>query len=404
MVIILGKLISLMGNSIFDIAIIWYVLSKYGNESGSMLGFIMVMVVLPTVILGSLMGSIIDRYNKKTIMIVSDTFSGIIVLVTVILIKNNLLSNNELLVSIGILSATSSMVRITVNSIIPDMFMDKELYDANAANQFIERGTSLLGYAFGGGLIALIGVENAILFNGISFIICALSALLISLPKKTLVKRTYNKQNIVADFKEIAEFLKLEHTLIRIEIIFTLVNFLLDPVINIAVPYVLKNIFNMNSTSFGFILAALPLGFCIGAIYFAQKPHFLRNKYVLFNSILGINSMFLLFSIPIILSQYFITIKWVSYYFIGCLLITGVFSAAINISASVIIQEKVPDKLRGKFMGITSSLSAGLLPLGGIIVGGLISKTNYSMIFLLSIIMIYSILLIIPKRRYSYEN
>jgi MFS transporter, DHA3 family, macrolide efflux protein len=402
MLIISGKLISLMGNSIFEIAIIWYVLSVYKKESGVMLGLIMVMAALPTVILGSLAGLIIDRYNKRVIMLASDILSGIVVLIVVVLIKKHILNNTELLFSIGLLSVTSSMVRITVNSIIPDMFTDKELYDANGANQFIERGTSLLGYALGGGIIALIGVENAILFNGVSFMICALFSFFIRLPKHILVKDTLKKLNLIEDFKEVWSFLKLEGTLIRIVTIFTIVNFLLDPALNIAVPYVLKNIFNINSTYFGLIIAALPLGFCMGAIYFSKKPDFLRSKYVLYNSILGINTMFAIFSVPIVLSSYSHSFFWVPYYFMGALLISGIFSAAINISASVAIQRMVPDNIRGKFMGITSSLSAGLLPLGGIIVGTLIGKIHYSIIFLFTIISIYSMLVIIPKRKYSY--
>lgn len=402
--IITGKLISLMGNSIFEIAVIWYVLSKYGKGSGTMLALTMLMAVLPTVILGSFAGSIIDRYNKKYIMIFSDLIAGIAVFLVFFLMKNNSLTSFVILSATGILSVTSSTVRIAVSSMIPEMFKGKEHYDANGANQFVERGTSLLGFALGGGLIAIVGVENAILLNGISFIVCAFLEMFLKLKNNPSTKTNENKSSIIKDFDDVKVFLKSNGALLRVVFVFTVVNFLLDPLLNIVMPFVLKNIFNVSSTNFGLIIASLPLGFCVGAIYFSKKPDFLLSKFVLSNSILGINITMVILSLPIILSVYFAGNKLIILYFILCLFCSGIFSAAINISATTVMQRRVPDNIRGKFMGITSSLSAGLIPLGSIIAGVLIGVISPSIIYVFSIIAIFLVLIIIPRGSYSFEN
>lgn len=404
LIIITGKLISLMGNAIFEIALIWYVLSRYEKTSGTILALIMLMAVLPTVILGSLAGSMVDRYNKKYIMIFSDLIGGGAVFVVYVLMGLGKLNILEILIATGVLSVTSSTVRIVVSSIIPDLFKDKELYDANGTNQFIERGTSLLGYALGGGLIAILGVKNAILLDGVSFMVCAFLEMFLLLPKRPTERIKEGKNNIIKDLWEVKLFLVENKTLLRVVLVFTGINFLLDPLLNIAMPYVLKNIYNVSSTNFGLIIASLPLGFCIGALYFSKRPKFLLNKYVLFNSILGINILITFLAIPIALSLHFVNKNLIVYYFMLCLSLSGIFSAAINISASVVMQREVPDDIRGKFMGITSSLSAGLMPLGCLIVGALVGVVNTSLIYGFSIVAIFIIIIVVPKNSYSYES
>lgn len=398
-----GKLISLMGNSIFDIAVIWYVLSRYGKSSGTMLGLIMVMAILPTVLLGSAAGFFIDRYNKKYIMLISDFVSGIVVIAILLLVKNKMMNSFELLGATGILAIASSTVRITVNSMIPEMFDSNMLYSANSVNQFIERGTALLGYGVGGALIAVMGVEGAILFNAITFFICFIFELFIVLPVKKERGQDMIRISLREDFNEVMGFIRSNVRILIIEIVFTVVNFFWDPLFNIATPYVMKNVFKITSTDFGLLEAAAPLGFCLGAIFFSKRPGFLKNKYVLFNSILGANILFTLFSVPIVFSGHFINNRPAIYYLIFVTVLVGIFSAALNISASVVIQTMVPDNIRGKFLGLSSSISAGLVPLGGIIVGALIVKINFSIIFIVSLAIVYLLIIIVPKSRYSYE-
>lgn len=445
--IISGKLVSLMGNSIFDIAVIWYVLSKYGKASGTMLALVMLMAILPTVLLGSISGSMVDRYNRKYIMILCDLIAAVTVFVVVLLMNNGMMSSFVILCATGILSITSSTVRIAVNSMIPEMFKDVELYHANGLNQFVERGTALLGYALGGGLIALVGVQTAILLNGVSFAICAVLEMFLKIDKNmasidnveegeneneseseckcgsigksesksintsTITNKnisrikeinTNTKSSLIMDFKEVKIFLKSNGTLLRVVLLFTFVNFLLDPLLNIVMPYVLKNNFHVDSANFGLIIAALPLGFCIGAIYFSKKPGYLQNEFVLFRSILGINATMLILLIPMLFNHYFTNSKLVVGYFIGCLFVSGIFSSAINISASTQIQKNVPASIRGKFMGITSSFSAGLVPLGSLIAGAIVGIINPTFIYGFSILAIFTVIIVVPKQSYSF--
>jgi hypothetical protein len=68
------------------------------------------------------------------------------------------------------------------------------------------------------------------------------------------------------------------------------------------------------------------------------------------------------------------------------------------------MQKNVPDNIRGKFMGITSSLSSGRLPLGSLIAGALIGLISPSIIYIFSIIAIFVVIIVIPKRSYSFES
>lgn len=400
--IISGKFVSLLGNAIYDVGLMWYFLTEYGEKSGVMLAWTMVLGILPPVLLGVFIGSVIDRFNKKNIMIISDLISGFAILIITILMHFNILNNIFLLMATGLISLTASFVNISVNSIIPELFASENLYTVNSVNQFVERGTLIAGFSLGGALVGLFGVEKIFLFNAFSFIASAVSGVFIVYNKRA-GQLGMNTLNFANDFKGTAKFIKENKNLFRITLLFSIVNFLWDPLLSIALPYVLKNSFIITAAQFGIIEAALPAGFCIGAVYFSRRKTFLENKYVLFYSILGVNCLLTLFSIPILFSDIFTGREFTICVFVILLVLTGILSASINISTSVTIQTCVPDGMLGKYWAFSRSISAGLVPVGASIIGMFIGKVPSSVFFIFSVSTVYIAIILLPKDSYAAQ-
>jgi len=244
LLIISGKLISLMGNSIHRIGLMWYILSKYGDDSGKMLALIMISSILPTALLGGILGSLADRYNKKKILVFSDLLSGLLVFLLVFLLSKGLISAYILIGVTTILSLSSSLVAISVNSMIPEILDSEALYKANSSSQLIDRLTILFGLSIGGILVSFLGIYKVFFLNGISFTLSAFTEIFITYtPKKLSNSQSDVKEasNIVDDLKYIVSYLQENKFLMKFILNFTLVNFFWDPILNIVFPFELTN-------------------------------------------------------------------------------------------------------------------------------------------------------------------
>lgn len=403
LLVVSGKFVSLLGSSIYYIGLIWYVLSSYGETSGRMVSWIFILGILPTVFLGGVLGAAADRYNKKRIIVISDMISGVVMLGLTGLMGKDTLYAWYLLTATVILSITTTLVAVSVNSIIPEILKREHLQSASAGTLLIDRATGLLGFAFGGIFIAAFGVRMVFLFNGVSFIVSALLEMLIRYsPPEGVQRSSVSAGELVGDIKEVLGFLASNRNFAGFVFVFTFVNFLWDPVLNITVPYVMKTELNITSGQFGFLEAALPLGFCAGALVFSRYEKIIRRKDTFYYSIMGINVCLTLFAAPLIFTAVYAGRPGcLVYYLDAMLIISGVFSAALNIKSSVTIQELIPDSVRGKVWGLTISLSRGLIPLGGGIVGYFIGRIPSYVFLLVSVAGVYALLLVWPRAYFA---
>lgn len=75
-ILYLGQGVSILASSIIQMAFIWYIIDQ--TKSATALSFATMVGFLPQVIIGYFAGTIVDRFKKKSIMIISDAFIGLI--------------------------------------------------------------------------------------------------------------------------------------------------------------------------------------------------------------------------------------------------------------------------------------------------------------------------------------
>jgi len=244
-----------------------------------------------------------------------------------------------------------------------------------------------------------LGTEAVFLLNGISYLVAAY--LESCMNYKADNRECRSDATFLTELREVFEFVGKNRNLLRMTLVFTVVNFFWDPVLAIALPYTLKNQFSVSPIQFGLIETALPAGFCLGALYFSKKRSLLEDRHILYYSIIGANVLFTVFSLPIIFGEeHQATIGLVVFFFL-VLTVIGVCSAALNISVSLAIQSCVPGLLLGKYLGFSRSLSTGLVPVGAGIVGASLGRVSTEQLFIAAFMAVYIILIILPKDSYA---
>ena len=174
-----GQLISIIGDWVLFIALPFYVYDMTGSALAT--GMMFAAQLLPSLLLGSVAGVFVDRWDRKRVMIASDVLRGLVLLLLLVV-----RSPEQLWVVYLVAIAQSTLGQFFVpakNAIIPNLVDENELIGANSLNAVSDSVTRLIGPSLGGVLMAWLGLTSVVLVDSASFFISALMIALIALPE-----------------------------------------------------------------------------------------------------------------------------------------------------------------------------------------------------------------------------
>ncbi|MFD2169562.1 MFS transporter [Tumebacillus lipolyticus] len=175
--LLFGLLFSRLGNNIYLLALPWLAYDLTG--SSVQMGTVFAFETLPYILLLPLGGVIIDRSDRRKIMMVCDIARMFLVVSIPLLYWADLLSMPYLYVLSFVLSTLSFFVDISMSAIIPNLVDKDDLIKSNGRLQLVDNTIRLLGPIIAGALIASIGTPASIFLNGFSYLIMAVCVFLI---------------------------------------------------------------------------------------------------------------------------------------------------------------------------------------------------------------------------------
>ncbi len=258
--LIAANVINRFGDSIDGIAIAWLMYEI--TNSAALMALILGLNYIPTILLQPFTGALVERLQKKRVMILFDVGRGLVVASAAACYIAGLLTP-ALLTGMMMLISTMEAFRMPAGSAIVPMLLTKELYKVGSAlNQTASRVTELAGLALAGVVVAALGCQGALLIDAATFF---LSALIIGFlradetpPEERVTFRT--------TMKSLADGLSLirsSRVLIVLLLIGALMNFMLVPLNAYGVPFItdyLKGGAEVLSIMNLIIVAALGLG------------------------------------------------------------------------------------------------------------------------------------------------
>ncbi len=360
--VFLGRLISSLGDKIFAISLSWYIISIAGEHSRIHLATIMAVTFTPVVIFGPFCGTLVDRLNKKYCMLFSDLFRFVVILSLSLIMSRGtiplwllylLCFLNASLIPLFESSVSSSLIRLT----------DRKTFSAAAAlDSSVFEISNVVGSAIGAIFIALIGIAGAFFFNSITFLISFALILFIKNRLEPEIDQPNNsKPSYFTDLKEGLKHVYENKGLFYLLILFTMFNFFAAPLL-ILIPMMVKFVLKESVNFVAIFEGTMALGAVLTAIILSIRNKFNNSIIKIFIGLFTIAICFLVLSItnsiPIIIIALFIN---------------GIGLSLINVVASVIFQQLVPDNLKGRFFSILSTVCFAVLPLS-FIVNGIIAE------------------------------
>jgi len=353
-----GQSISLIGTWMQHIAMSWLVYRL--TNSAFLLGAVAFCAQIPAFVLSPFTGVLTDRWNRRGILIVTQTISMVQAFLLAVLTLAGVVHVWQIILLGMLLGCVNSLDIPARHSFIMDMVEKREvLGNAIALNSFMFNFARLVGPSLAGIIIAYKGEGICFLLNGVSFlgVIGCLLAMEI-----TVRRHRARDSRLLHDLRE-----GLAYTFgfapIRSILLLLSVSSLMGMSYVVLMPVFAKDVLHGGPQTLGFLMAAAGVGALLATVYLALRKDVLRLGKMLPVSTALFAAGLIAFSLSRML--------WLS---LSLLFVAG-FGVMVQMALSnTILQVIVEDDKRGRVMSFYTMAFMGMAPLGSLLSGFLASR------------------------------
>ena len=262
LIIWLGQVVSLVGSGLTSFALGVWVFQRTG--SATQFALIGLAAVLPRVLLSPLAGAIVDRYDRRRVMILSDVGAGLSTLAVVLLLFTAQLEIWHIYL-LSAVNAAFGTVQWPAFAATTSLLVSKEnLGRANGMVQFGRAASEILAPAMAGVLVGLIQLEGVILIDVVTFLFAVGTLLLVRFPQPLdLAASPPQKTSLWQDLSFGWRYISGRPGLVGLLAFFAVVNFLWGMVGALITPMILNW---TSSDALGLIISIAGVGMLAGSL------------------------------------------------------------------------------------------------------------------------------------------
>jgi MFS family permease len=354
----IGRAVSQLGTWMQRTAVVWVVYSI--THSPFMIGLTLFAEQFPSFLLSVLGGVATDRYNRYTIIRITQIASLIQATLLAILVLTNHFIIWEILVlsvMLGIINAFDVPAR---QSMIYYVLEDEaDLPNAISLTASMASLAKLLGPALAGVILKEWGADICFLLNAASFGAVIFSLALMKLPAHV---PNHQQKKVLSDLAEGFIYIKKKQAIGLIILMISLMSLLVLPY-DTLIPVFAKIIFKGDASTFGYISAFIGMGAVIGTVFLASLKSPVNLRKLLFISMLILGAGLIAFSQS---SNFVVAMVFA--------ILIGFSAVAQNTITNIIVQSESAPQMRGRTISIMLMAMFGMLPLGSLIVGAISEK------------------------------
>ncbi len=347
-----GALVSNIGTWMQRTAQDWIVLTELTDHNATAVGIVMALQFGPQLILVPWSGWIADRFNRRKLLILTQSLSGTLALGLGIITVTGVVELWHVYLfalALGVVSAIDAPARQTF---VAELVGDDNLSNAVALNSASFNGARLLGPAAAGLLTVAVGAGWVFLINAVTFGVTVLAmALLRRSQLRGQPRASRERGQLVAGFRYVLRRPDIVVVLITVFLVGTFgFNFAIFTATMATVE------FNKGATEFGLLSSILAIGSVIGALLSARrsKP---RMRLILG----GAAAFGLSCAVAAFMPSYAT--------FAVSLTVIGLSSLTLMTTANAYVQTTTEPAMRGRVMALYMAIFAGGTPLGAPLVG-----------------------------------
>lgn len=355
----LGQLVSLIGSRITNFGLRVVVFQT--TASVTQLALISVCTVLPIILLSPFAGVIVDRFDRRRVIIISDSGAFLTTVAIALLLLTGNLEVWHIYLTTAISSAFSAFQWPANIASVSMLVPKKHLARASGLTQLGKAISQLISPLLGAVMLVTVKLQGIILLDLISFIFSIFTLSLVRFPKlKTNTSQKLSQAFVLKEIGDSCKYITNRLGILGLIIFLACINFLVGTVEVLATPLVLSF---ASTTTLGTILSIGGIGMVVGGVLFSIYPQSQRYINITFNFtlLLGFWIVVVGLKTSVILVTLAIFIIFFSLPF-------------INGSSLLIFQRKVALEMQGRFFAINDMLAKTSLLFAYLIAGPLADR------------------------------
>lgn len=198
--LIQGSAVSTIGDLMYSVAIGYWVYEQTG--SSALMGIMSSISMFVTMFLSPFCGSIVDKCNRKRLIVGIDAMQGILMLTVGVLAFMNALNVPIVLLAALLASFGSVFYSPAISTLMIDIIPRDDMVRGQSVHSGMNALINMVGTAFSGAMVAFLGVPVIVVINGLSNLYSAASELFIHVPRTVQQGTKVTAKGILQDLFE----------------------------------------------------------------------------------------------------------------------------------------------------------------------------------------------------------
>lgn len=357
----IAQAFSLFGSSLVQFALIWWLTRETG--SATVLATATMAALLPQIIIGPFAGALVDRLNRRIIMILADMTIALFTLLLFYLFSTEQVQVWHIYAIAAVRSLGEAFHAPAMTSSTSLMVPNRHLARIAGANQTLQGLLRIFAPPLGALLIELFSTQNVLLIDVGTAALAILTLFFISIPQPARHARQASgeleKTSYMHDLREGFAYVVRWKGLLGIIILAMLLNFMLIPASSLL-PLVVTKVFQGGAAQLGWTQSIFGIGVIVGGVLLSIWGGFRRRIVTSFSGIIGIGLGIVLTGIiPANMFHFLLVAQF----------IIGFMQVFANGPLMAIMQSTVIPDMQGRVFSLLGAGATAMMPLSLLIAG-----------------------------------
>ncbi|MDL2318517.1 MFS transporter [Eubacteriales bacterium OttesenSCG-928-A19] len=354
-----SQAISLFGSTLVQFAITWYI--TLTTQSGVYMTISIMCSLLPLLLVSPFAGVWADRYDRKKLIMISDSAIALSTLVLAIVFMSGY-REIWLLLAVSTVRALGGAVQTpAVNALLPDLVPEEQLTRVNGLNGSIQSLLSLASPALAGALLNIVGSIELIFFIDVITAAIAVVIMLrfLRVPARERAETEAERGGYFREMREGMAYARKHPYLMHLLGFTVVICFCVAPVSFLTPLQVVRN-YGEEVWRLTAIEITFSVGMLLGGLLISAWGGLKNRIQTMGLSIVPMGLLTVLLGVPIPFWLY-----------LAFMALVGLSLPMFNTPAMVLLQEKVDGAYLGRIFSIVSMVNGGVMPLAMLLFGPL---------------------------------
>ena len=348
-----GQQLSIIGSRAAQFALIWWLTLETG--SATVLATASLVAFLPIILLGPFVGALVDRWNRRVIMIVADSFIALVGLWLAYLFWSGTMEVWHIYVVMLARSFGETFHGPAMAASTSLMVPKKHYTRVSGLNQTIHGLLNLIGAPLGALLLSIMPLHGVMLVDVATAAFAVIPLLFIMVPQPTQEHVAAIKtSSFLTNAREGLRFVLHWPGMLVLLAGASVFKVILIPAFNLA-PLLVMNHFGGSAAELSLIEASVGLGMLMGGLALSVWGGFRKKVFTILLGLTGIGIASLLLGL---------TPAGMFWLAVVSVFVIGLMIAFTDAPISAIMQATVPPEMQGRVFGLLGSLFSLTTPIG----------------------------------------